>query len=89
MERPCCILFVSYCNFILETDKEENLKHWKTNACHLYDKHLKKGGENEKNLEIKKALPGYVVNAKCGRKTCWHGVYNCRYSHDYNSGPVL
>jgi hypothetical protein len=51
MARPYYILLVSYCNFILEIDKEENLKHWKTNASHLYDNRTEKeqcGGGKEK-----------------------------------------
>jgi hypothetical protein len=58
MARPYCILLVSYCNFILEIDKEENLKHWKTNAFHLYDNRTEKeesGGGKEK-IEIKGLL---------------------------------
>jgi hypothetical protein len=43
----------------LEIDKEENLKHWKTNASHLYDKNRKKGGRGAKEkIQIKRPSRG-------------------------------
>jgi hypothetical protein len=74
MGRPNCILVVSYCNFILEIDKEKNLKHWKTNAPTFYDKENRKnerGAEKENHYRNKKTFLVYAVNVNCGWKTCW------------------
>jgi hypothetical protein len=52
MAGPYCFLRVSYCNFILEIDKDENLKQWKTNASRFYDKENRNTGGKKKKGKI-------------------------------------